>query len=293
MFLLRNMGGAVTLALLTLAPPASPAPGQDVVAQAEKLYQRTDYERAISLLEAEKEKTPAAWFLLGQCYYGVADFGKAAAALEKAVAGDPRNATYFNWLGKAMGRRAETASLFLAPGLARKARENFERAVELDPTNREAVSDLFEFYLEAPGFLGGGREKAAALAEKMNRLDPAQYHYLQARLAEKAGRLDVVEQNLRAAVEAAPRQVGRILDLARFLARRGRLKESEQLFAQAETLSPGSPRVKFAKAEAYVKANRNLEQARQLLEEYLASPLTPDDPPRQEAERLLKAASKG
>ena len=46
--------------------------------------------------------------------------------------------------------------MFTATGLASKARQNFERAVQLDPQNREALSDLFEYYLEAPGFLGGG-----------------------------------------------------------------------------------------------------------------------------------------
>ena len=35
----------------------------------------------------------------------------------------------------------------------------FERAVALDPANREAVGDLFDYYLGAPGFLGGGANK--------------------------------------------------------------------------------------------------------------------------------------
>ena len=30
----------------------------------------------------------------------------------------------------------------------------FERSVALDPSNREAVGDLFDYYLGAPGFLG-------------------------------------------------------------------------------------------------------------------------------------------
>ena len=53
----------------------------------------------------------------------------------------------------------------MAPGHASKAHRYFEKAVELDPKNLEAMNDLFEYYLEAPGFLGGGFDKAQALAD--------------------------------------------------------------------------------------------------------------------------------
>jgi hypothetical protein len=39
-----------------------------------------------------------------------------------------------------------------------------------------------------------------------------------------------------------------------------------------------------------IENHRNLEQARGLLEEYLHASLTPDDPPREEAEKLLRRA---
>jgi hypothetical protein len=46
----------------------------------------------------------------------------------------------------------------------------------------------------------------------------------------------------------------------------------------------------FERASAYVRAKKNLDIAKQLLERYLQSSLTPDDPPRAEAERLLRKA---
>jgi hypothetical protein len=39
-----------------------------------------------------------------------------------------------------------------------------------------------------------------------------------------------------------------------------------------------------------LRAKQNLDEARTLLRQYLNAPLTPDDPPRSEAERLLKQA---
>ena len=79
----------------------------------------------------------------------------------------------------------------------------------------------------------------------------------------------------------------------KFLARRGKYNESERTFEMAAKVEPGSPLVLYARAETYVESNRNLGTARQLLEQYLRLPLTPDDPSRQQAQRLLKRASGG
>lgn len=261
------------------------------IEKARRLYQRTEYRAVLELLLPLKTKDGPAFELIGKAYYMEGDYKKASAYFEKAVAADPRNSAYHHWLGRAYGKRAETSSFVTAPGFARKARQHFEKAVELDPKNLEAINDLFEYYLEAPGFLGGGLEKAAALVERIRVLDPAEAHYAEARLAEKRRELARAEQQLRQAIELAPRQLGRIIDLAKFLAKQRRFEESDALFQQAEKLAPNSPRLKFERAAAYIRAGRNLEEARRLLEEYLRSPLTPDDPPRREAEELLKQVS--
>ncbi len=70
----------------------------------------------------------------------------------------------------------------------------------------------------------------------------------------------------------------------------GRVKESDALFEQAARMAPNNPRVMFERASTYVHQKRDLEVARKLLERYLQAPLTPDDPPREEAEALLKKA---
>jgi cytochrome c-type biogenesis protein CcmH/NrfG len=89
-------------------------------------------------------------------------------------------------------------------------------------------------------------------------------------------------------MELAPLQVGRVLDLAKYLARRGRYRESDAAFDKAEQIAPAAPKVYFARASALIEQKRNLPRARQLLIQYLQKDLTPDDPPREQAERLLK-----
>jgi hypothetical protein len=44
----------------------------------------------------------------------------------------------------------------------------------------------------------------------------------------------------------------------------------------------------FVKADLYIQQGRKLEEARNLLKQYLGSTLTPDDPPRADAEKLLR-----
>ncbi len=201
------------------------------------------------------------------------------------------NSEYAHWLGRSFGRRAETASPFLAARYASKARAYFEKAVALDPNSEEALRDLFDYYLEAPGFLGGGYDKAEAIAQRIAARNPAEGQFVQARLADQRKQFDTAEEQLRRAIELAPRQVGRLLDLARYLARHGRIQESEAAFDKAEQLAPNSPEVYFARAGMYVEQKRNLDRAKALLIKYLGSELTADDPPREQAEKLLREAS--
>ena len=169
--------------------------------RAHELYQRTEYAQALSLLDRVPNKDADTLQLIGQCHLMQADYKQAGDAFEKALALAPRSSELHRLLGSVYGRRAETGSVFTAAGNARKARQYFEQAVELDPNNREAAADLFEYYLEAPSMLGGGIDKAENLAKRIVTLDaPAGYHAL-AQLERKQKRYDEAEAELRRAVE--------------------------------------------------------------------------------------------
>jgi len=258
--------------------------------QASKLYRRTDYEGSLQLLLALPDKDAHIYDLIGRNQFMLGEFKKASESYQQALTADPSNSDYEHWLGKALGKRAETASPFTAPSLASKARQHFEKAVALNHRNKEAVDDLFEYYLEAPGFLGGGLDKAARLAESIAAIDPAEGLWAQARIAERRKDYGKAEEQLRHAMQAAPMQVGRVVDLAKFLSKQGRIEESEQTFRAAERISPNNPRLLYHRAETYIKAGRNIETARELLKRYLSANLSPDDPSRQDAEKLLKQA---
>lgn len=287
---MRVLSGCIVFVILFVAGGISAGGSPAVVSQATALYQRTEYEDSLHVLA--KDPTPDAdgYFLSGKNFFMLGDYKRAIDFFEKAVALSPVNSDYELWLGRAWGLRAETSGWWMAPVIASKARQHFEKAVALDPRNHEAKNDLFDFYLNAPGFLGGGIEKAEAIAKSIAAERPPESEFEQAQIADHRKDYAAAEAHLRRAMELAPDDPGRIIDLARYVAKRGRLAESDQLFEQARKIAPGLPRIAFAEARVNIENHRNLERARGLLEQYLHSSLTPDDPPRQEAEKLLRRA---
>ncbi len=260
---------------------------------AQARYNRTEYEASLRLLLPEPGKDAPTLALIGQNYLMMGDPKDAGDFFERAVALEPANSVYHHWLGRAYGRLAETGSMLTALGNASKARQHFEKAIQLDPQNADARNDLFEFYVEAPGFLGGGLDKAERLAVLIAAHDAAEGQYAQARIAEKRKEYHGAEAHLRQAMELAPRQVGRVIDLAKFLAQHGRFDESDRTFQAAEKIAPSAPKLMFARASTYIEAKRNIGTARSLLRKYLRAQLTPDDPPRSEALKLLQQVSGG
>jgi tetratricopeptide (TPR) repeat protein len=268
-------------------PLAAHASSKGNLDKAEQLYRRTDFQASLALLDKSSADAATA-FLIGRDYFMLGDFKKATDYLENASRSDANNGEYLDWLGRAYGKRAEASNPLLAPGLASKARQAFERSVAVDPKNTDALGDLFDFYLQAPGFLGGGYDRAAKVADQISSLDPAEGLFLKARLAQKRKEFQAAEQQLRQAVALAPQALGHVIALARFLANEGRIQESDALFVDAQNAHPDEPTLWFARADLLIKQRRSLEEAKALLRKYLQAPITVDDPPKQAAVHLLK-----
>lgn len=283
---MRVIGSLVVLVVFLLAGSLAAADAN--LEHARKLYNLTEFEQSLKVLQAIPEKDAEVLEWIGRNQYMMGDYKKATEVFANACAAKPADSVCALWLGRAYGRRAETSSPLTAPGNASKARQWFEKAVQINPKNLEALNDLFEYYLEAPGFLGGGLDKAVKVSQQIAELDPAEGHWAQAKLAEKKKEFRSAEDQLRRAAQAAPQSVGRLIDLARFFARQGRYQESDQSFQTAAKINPDSPKLLYAQAETYIKTGRNTAQARELLKRYLSCSLTPDDPPRSKAQKLLR-----
>jgi tetratricopeptide (TPR) repeat protein len=211
----------------------------DPLSKAEDLYRRTEYQASIDEIRASGQTNGKAYFLMGRDRYMLGDYKKAAEALERAFAMEPVNAEYALWLGRSFGRRAETAMPLMASKYAGKARAYFEKAVALDPVNDAALRDLFDYYLQAPGFKGGGFDKAEEIGRRIGERNPADGQLAQAELAERRKEFDTADEQLRRAVELAPREVSRVLDLAELTPNSPEVRSARSR-QQAETLPEAS-----------------------------------------------------
>lgn len=229
-----------------------------------------------------------ALFAEGLKAYAAEDYERAMSLFEKAAKAEPGVPQYHQWLAKATGRRAERVNPLRAWGLAGKVRAGFEKAAQMSGSDVEILSDLFEFYLQAPGMVGGGEDKARKVAEKIAQLSPGEGHRVRAALLLKKKDYAGAERELRKALELEPDKLSRILDLASFLAERGRNEEADKLFARAAELAPNSPKYLFARGKQLALSRRDPQEARRLLSEYLQSPRQPDDPPPSEVQGILK-----
>jgi tetratricopeptide (TPR) repeat protein len=199
----------------------------------------------------------------------------------------PESGLYQLWLARAYGEKASDVSFFSAMGWAKKAGRAFEHAVELDPANVAARSDLAEFYMSAPGFLGGGSDKANEQIQKIAEKDPARAFTFRARLAENDKNYIDAEKDIRAAVTAGGNDPGYWLDLASFFRRRSQWNDMEKAVQSALS----SPRVKpytwFAAGEILQRSGHNLDQAADLLQKYLTSDGKDQEGPAFRAHYLL------
>jgi len=228
--------------------------------------------------------------LLCRAYFALGDWDKGISACEKAVALAPENAQYHLWLGRIYGEKADHAGFLTAAGLAKKVRNEFETAVRLNPDNAEARTDLAEFYLEAPGIVGGGRDKAEAQAQKLATMDPVRAGWVKGTLAEKKKDLVTAENEYRAAVEASHGAALAWLNLAYFYRHNGRLDAMEDGIRHASSAPMDQPEVLMESANMLLKTKRNLPEATQLLRRYLSSNSTVEAAPAFKAHYLLGTA---
>jgi cytochrome c-type biogenesis protein CcmH/NrfG len=248
---------------------------------------------AITTLHSKINASPndaEAYNLLCRVYFSTGDWDHGISACEKAVMLAPNNSRYHLWLGRIYGEKADGSNFFSAASLAGKVRTEFETAVRLDPNNVEARSDLGEFYLEAPGVVGGGRDKAEAQAQALVTLDPAKAGYLKGRLAEKKKDLATAEKEYRAAIAASHGSALTWFNLALFFRHQQRWNDMEGAIQHAVSAEVDRPEIIMESGEVLLRSGRNVQAAVQYLRRYLALNSKVEEAPAFKAHYLLGTA---
>jgi tetratricopeptide (TPR) repeat protein len=211
--------------------------------------------------------------LLCRAYFMTAEWDRGVPACERATRLDPQKSLYHLWLGRIYGEKADRAGFLSAAGLAKKVRNSFEHAVELDPKSVEARTDLAEFYLEAPSIVGGGQDKARAQAAALLSFNPGMGHWVLARIAGKNKDSAGAEREYRVAIEASHGTAQHWLHLAQFLAHASRLDEMDQALRTMESGPVDRADALMDGASLLLHTGRSYPMAERLLRRYLASPV--------------------
>lgn len=167
---------------------------------------------------AELDRVPAdaaAQSLRCSLYASIDRVDDALKACEAAAVLSPASSDTALALARAYGEKADRGGALTGLRMVGKIRAAFERAVQLDGKNVEALSDLGEFYVEAPAVVGGGLDKAQALVARLQPLSPARAHRLAAMVAAKRKDDARAEQEYRAELAAASTPEAYV-DLAKF-----------------------------------------------------------------------------
>jgi len=132
------------------------------------------FSAAVEFFELDIEGASTAFdanWLTGKAYVSMGDVDSALPFLEKAIKLEPDHADALYWWGVANGEKAGQASIFSAAGYAKACRQAFEKTLVIDPSHVDARMGLVEYYLSAPGIMGGDKDKALIEAQKILELD--------------------------------------------------------------------------------------------------------------------------
>jgi tetratricopeptide (TPR) repeat protein len=257
------------LGLAALACYASPA-----VDQANGLTKDGKPEEARALLLDSVKQNPLdheADFALAKIYLREQAYDKAVEFAERAVKLADSVAVYHLWLARANLGKAMKSGMVGAFMAARKGRDEYERAVALDPGNLEARFELCMYYLIAPGVVGGSEAKAkenAAVLQSQSELYGA---YAWASYWEKQKNLVRAESLLvkAAAIDTSSAHTA-LYGLGYFYERHEKPGEAAGVFKQLLLKKPDDLVALYSLGSVYVDAKINLEEAEAAFKRYIA-----------------------
>ncbi len=229
-------------------------------------------------LAAADPKDGQAYLLLCRSFYAEAHAEEAIDACTKATQAMPRSSVAQDWLGRALGMKAERAGPIAGLRLALKVRAAFESAVMLNPGNGDAINDLGEFYVAAPAIVGGGLDKSSALANQALAQQPQAAHRILAMTAEKRKDYDTAEREFRAAVAVANR-ADAWNDLGAFYRRSGEYDKAVEALKEWLAVNRAKDASLVDTASLLDRMHRESGLAEKALRDYLESGVKSDDAP--------------
>src|SRR5262245_47209516 len=245
----------------------------DVPQEAKALFASGDYSKAIEVLNRAAATAPddaAVHDLLARSYFESEQFDKAISAAEKSVKIEAQNSAYHELLGRAYGEKADRSGWWSALSLAKKARKEFDTAVQLDEHNFSAMQALIEFDCSAPGIAGGGEDKARPEIQRLSELDAAEGRYAAGNCRRQKKDYAAADTEFQKALALHPKSVDLIYDIGDYYMKRDQADGLATVIKEGERADPADPRGNLVRGVILVLQKQKPAESAKLIREYIA-----------------------
>ena len=271
---------ACLILLLASLCASSAAQPVSVVDSARELFNEGRYAQARAELapEAAKGSNDAdVYYWMAKSDFEMRHFDDSIHEAERAITINPNNAEYRRLLGEACGHKADHSSWFAGVGLAKRARSELEHAAELNPRNVPVRRDLVNFYVRAPGLVGGGEQKALDEIQQIFALDPVEGYLAQMNYYDERKQWDQADQECKSVLAAKPKRAGPYYEVASYYEHRDNGAALRLAVTEGRQNAGDTPRFDYYYAVAAVLTG-DLDDAEEALKRYLSVPPHSDQP---------------
>lgn len=196
------------------------------------------------------------WMAVVLQHREIRDLDAATEHIEEAVDRTPNNADYQYMLGGIYGQTAQSAGVFRQALLAPKIKKAFARAVELNPDHVEARIALAQYYLMAPGIMGGDEDEGFRQLDEAAKRNERRGRLTKASMLERKDRIGDAENEWKALTAKYPDDWVPHKNYGYFLLRRQRAEEALKPMARYVALRPDTSDAFDSYGEVLLAAGR-------------------------------------
>jgi len=248
---------------------------------ADSLWNEGEFRAIVKLVNEEsqeEERSPAATYWMCRAYLGLSDYDSSVFYGEKAVKLAPDSHYYHLWYGQALGKKLSQGSGLGGLFRAKKVKGEFQRAVELDPTNYEAKLSLMQYLLQAPGIVGGNKDEALKLAEALKEMKPALGHFAKALCHQVREEYAKADWEFRAATAYDSTNTEFAFNYFYFLLDREDFSRAEVILEEIEQTDPDDSNILYQRGKLHLFSGKDLKKGLDCFKKYLERERLPNSP---------------
>ena len=237
-----------------------------------------DAKKILTAIDDDHKDYAQAQFILGQIAFTEKKYDDASEFFEEAIDANDKVAQYHYWLGAAYGQEAKSANMLKQGLLAPKIKSAFEKCVALDGKHKDGLTGLVQYYLQAPSFMGGDKDKALVFAKKLKAIDPLEGTILLGQAYEKIGKDTDAEKEYLELVKNQPNEITPLVVLGNYYIGKKKYQQALDLYENSLKQKPNNMLLTYQIGKTAAIAGLALERGEACLQSYLKHKPTPEEP---------------